>query len=127
MALPAVRETGAGGLDALEPYFGGNHNLNMVLCHGGMLYIDEGRPMPGLIDKTVRNYMSQSQAQIQSFTGAKSSLGEIHDVKKLGCKSDTDVSWRCDVEVDITQFGNRTKGPASFRFVKGSDGWALGR
>ena len=55
MALPAVRETGAGGLDALEPYFGGNHNLNMVLCHGGMLYIDEGRPMPGLIDKTMRN------------------------------------------------------------------------
>ena len=35
--------------------FGGNHNLNMVLCHGGTLYIDEGRPMPGLIDKTVRN------------------------------------------------------------------------
>ena len=35
--------------------FGGNHNLNMVLCHGGTLYIDEGRPMPGLIEKTVRN------------------------------------------------------------------------
>lgn len=35
--------------------FGGNHNLNMVLCHGGSLYIDEGRPMPGLIERTVRN------------------------------------------------------------------------
>ncbi len=35
--------------------FGGNHNLNMVLCHGGTLYIDEGRPVPGLIEKTVRN------------------------------------------------------------------------
>lgn len=35
--------------------FGGNHNLNMVLCHGGTLYIDEGRPVPGLINKTVRN------------------------------------------------------------------------
>ncbi|MFY3382711.1 feruloyl-CoA synthase [Paracidovorax sp. MALMAid1276] len=35
--------------------FGGNHNLNMVLCHGGTLYIDEGRPMPGLVEKTVRN------------------------------------------------------------------------
>ncbi|CAN5721389.1 hypothetical protein BH10PSE18_BH10PSE18_21010 [soil metagenome] len=35
--------------------FGANHNLNMVLCHGGALYIDEGRPAPGLIDKTVRN------------------------------------------------------------------------
>ena len=35
--------------------FGGNHNFNMVLCHGGALYIDEGRPAPGLIDKTLRN------------------------------------------------------------------------
>lgn len=35
--------------------FGGNHNLNMVLCHGGTLYIDEGRPVPGLVQKTVRN------------------------------------------------------------------------
>ena len=35
--------------------FGGNHNLNMVLCHGGTLYIDDGRPVPGAIDKTVRN------------------------------------------------------------------------
>ena len=35
--------------------FGGNHNLNMVLCHGGTLYIDEGRPVPGHIEKTLRN------------------------------------------------------------------------
>jgi feruloyl-CoA synthase len=35
--------------------FGGNHNLHMVMCHGGTLVIDEGRPAPGLIDKTVAN------------------------------------------------------------------------
>ena len=35
--------------------FGGNHNLNMVLCHGGELVIDEGRPAPGLIERTARN------------------------------------------------------------------------
>ena len=33
--------------------FGGNHNTNLVLCHGGTMYIDDGRPMPGLIDKTL--------------------------------------------------------------------------
>jgi feruloyl-CoA synthase len=33
--------------------FGANHNLNLVLCHGGTLYIDDGRPAPGLIDKTM--------------------------------------------------------------------------
>jgi feruloyl-CoA synthase len=35
--------------------FGANHNLHLVLRHGGSLYIDEGRPAPGLIEKTVRN------------------------------------------------------------------------
>ena len=35
--------------------FGGNHNFNMVMRHGGTLYIDEGKPMPGLIEKTVAN------------------------------------------------------------------------
>ncbi len=35
--------------------FGANHNFNMVLAHGGSLAIDEGRPAPGLIDKTVAN------------------------------------------------------------------------
>ena len=35
--------------------FGGNHNFNMVLCHGGTLYIDGGRPQPGLIEETVAN------------------------------------------------------------------------
>jgi feruloyl-CoA synthase len=35
--------------------FGGNHNFNMILWHGGTLYIDEGKPAPGLIDRTVKN------------------------------------------------------------------------
>ena len=35
--------------------FGGNHNLNMVLRHGGTLYIDGGRPVPGLFETTLRN------------------------------------------------------------------------
>jgi len=35
--------------------FGGNHNFNMALAHGGAIHIDEGRPAPGLIEKTVKN------------------------------------------------------------------------
>ena len=35
--------------------FGSNHNFNMVLAWGGTLYIDEGKPAPGLLAKTVRN------------------------------------------------------------------------
>ena len=33
--------------------FGGNHNLHMVLRTGGTLFIDDGRPLPGAIDKTL--------------------------------------------------------------------------
>ena len=35
--------------------FGGNHNLNMMLRNGGALYIDDGKPTPALIDRTVAN------------------------------------------------------------------------
>ncbi len=35
--------------------FGSNHNFNMVLNWGGSLYLDEGKPVPGLLEKTVRN------------------------------------------------------------------------
>ena len=35
--------------------FGGNHNFNMVLRNGGTLYIDGGKPVPGLIEQTARN------------------------------------------------------------------------
>jgi feruloyl-CoA synthase len=35
--------------------FGGNHNFNLVLRNGGTLYIDGGKPVPGLIETTARN------------------------------------------------------------------------
>ncbi|HEY3819092.1 MAG TPA: feruloyl-CoA synthase [Polyangiaceae bacterium] len=35
--------------------FGGNHNFNLVLRNGGTLYVDGGKPAPGLIERTVRN------------------------------------------------------------------------
>lgn len=35
--------------------FGANHNFNLVLRNGGSLYIDEGRPAPALVAKTVVN------------------------------------------------------------------------
>ena len=35
--------------------FGGNHDINLVLRNGGTFYIDEGKPVPGLIERTVAN------------------------------------------------------------------------
>jgi feruloyl-CoA synthase len=34
---------------------GGNHNFGFVLYNGGTLYVDEGKPVPGHIETTVRN------------------------------------------------------------------------
>ena len=35
--------------------FGGNHNFNLVLRNGGTMYVDAGKPVPGLVDITARN------------------------------------------------------------------------
>ena len=35
--------------------FGSNHNVNMILRNGGTLYIDAGKPAPGLMDPTIEN------------------------------------------------------------------------
>jgi feruloyl-CoA synthase len=34
---------------------GGNHDIGLVLDNGGTLYIDDGKPLPGAIEATVRN------------------------------------------------------------------------
>uniref|UniRef100_UPI0026224D21 feruloyl-CoA synthase n=1 Tax=Pseudomonas sp. TaxID=306 RepID=UPI0026224D21 len=38
--------------------FGANHNFNLVLRNGGSLYIDDGRPIPGAIERTLENIAS---------------------------------------------------------------------
>jgi feruloyl-CoA synthase len=35
--------------------FGGNHNVHMMLVNGGTVYVDGGRPAPGLFDRTIAN------------------------------------------------------------------------
>ncbi|WP_051378715.1 feruloyl-CoA synthase [Derxia gummosa] len=35
--------------------FGGNHNFNLVLCNGGTMVVDAGRPAPGLFETTLAN------------------------------------------------------------------------
>ncbi len=35
--------------------FGGNHNTNLVLKSGGTMYLDDGRPLPRAIDRTLKH------------------------------------------------------------------------
>jgi len=55
--LPFLREEPPVLVDWLPWHhtFGGNHNVGLVIHHGGTLYIDEGRPVPGLFGPSVRN------------------------------------------------------------------------
>ena len=39
--------------------FGGSHNTNMMLAHGGTLVIDDGKPTAKLFERTVRNILEQ--------------------------------------------------------------------
>ena len=43
--------------------FGGSHNFNMMLANGGSLYIDDGKPAPGMFGRTVEN-LGQKSATI---------------------------------------------------------------
>lgn len=56
-ALPYLAEVPPVLIDWLPWHHtaGGSHNTGIVIYNGGTLYIDEGRPMPGLVEKTVRN------------------------------------------------------------------------
>ena len=56
-AYPCLRDVAPITVDWLpwSHTFGANHNLGLVLMHGGTLYIDDGKPLPGAIEETVRN------------------------------------------------------------------------
>ncbi len=56
-ALPFVTETPPVLCDWLpwNHVFGGSHNFNLVLANGGTLYIDDGKPTPALIGRSVEN------------------------------------------------------------------------
>ncbi|HEX3938390.1 MAG TPA: feruloyl-CoA synthase [Xanthobacteraceae bacterium] len=55
--LPFVRDEPPIVVDWLpwNHTFGSNHNFGLALDNGGSLYIDEGKPLPGAIEATVRN------------------------------------------------------------------------
>lgn len=56
-ALPFLRDRPPRITDWLpwNHVFGGSHNFNMMLANGGSLYIDDGKPVKGLFERTVEN------------------------------------------------------------------------
>ncbi|MGB0748310.1 MAG: feruloyl-CoA synthase [Magnetospiraceae bacterium] len=56
-SLPFLRERPPRIVDWLpwNHVFGGSHNFNMMLSNGGSLYVDDGKPVKGLFDRTLEN------------------------------------------------------------------------
>ncbi|PYG26706.1 feruloyl-CoA synthase [Pelagimonas varians] len=56
-SLPFLRERPPRVMDWLpwNHVFGGSHNFNMMLANGGSFFIDDGKPVKGLFDRTLEN------------------------------------------------------------------------
>jgi feruloyl-CoA synthase len=67
--------------------FGGNHNIGLALFNGGSIYLDEGKPMPGGIEETVRNLREISPTVYFNVPkGYESLLPYLRDDKELRAK-----------------------------------------
>ncbi|MES2197804.1 MAG: feruloyl-CoA synthase [Pseudomonadota bacterium] len=67
--------------------FGGNHNIGLTLFNGGSMYLDEGKPMPGGIEETVRNLAEISPTVYFNVPkGYESLLPYLRDDKALRAK-----------------------------------------
>ena len=64
--------------------FGGNHNIGLTLFNGGSMYLDEGKPMPGGIEESVRNLREISPTVYFNVPkGYESLLPYLRDDKAL--------------------------------------------
>ncbi|QWG22994.1 feruloyl-CoA synthase [Bradyrhizobium sediminis] len=67
--------------------FGGNHNIGLTVFNGGSMYLDEGKPMPGGIEETVRNLREISPTVYFNVPkGYESLLPYLRDDKALRAK-----------------------------------------
>src|SRR4030081_1955483 len=66
---------------------GGNALFNPVLTEGGTLYIDDGRPMPGMIDETLRNLHEISPTYYANVPAGYAALAAAMEKDDALCRS----------------------------------------
>src|SRR3954449_5887635 len=66
---------------------GGNALFNPVLIEGGALYIDDGRPMPGMIDETLRNLREISPTYYANVPAGYAALAAAMEKDDALCRS----------------------------------------
>jgi len=66
---------------------GGNALFNAVLSEGGTLYIDDGRPVPGLFDETLRNLREISTTYYANVPAGYAALASAMEKDEALCRS----------------------------------------
>ena len=66
---------------------GGNALFNPVLIEGGTLYIDDGRPMPGLFEETIRNLREISPTYYANVPAGYAALAAAMEKDDALCRS----------------------------------------
>ena len=66
---------------------GGNAAFNPLLVDGGTLYIDDGRPMPGLFDETLRNLHDVSPTYYANVPAGYAALAAAMEKDDALCRS----------------------------------------
>src|SRR4030081_3525967 len=66
---------------------GGNALFNPVLTEGGTLYIDDGRPLPGLIDETLKNLREISPTYYANVPAGYAALAAAMEKDDTLCRS----------------------------------------
>ena len=66
---------------------GGNAAFHPILVDGGTLYIDDGRPMPGLFDETIRNLRDVSPTYYANVPAGYAALAAAMEKDDALCRS----------------------------------------
>ena len=66
---------------------GGNALFNPVLIEGATLYIDDGRPVPGLFDETIRNLREISPTYYANVPAGYAALASVMEKDDALCRS----------------------------------------
>ena len=66
---------------------GGNAAFNPVLVDGGTLYIDDGRPMPGQLEETIRNLREVSPTYYANVPAGYAALAAAMEKDDALCRS----------------------------------------
>lgn len=106
--------------------------ISVVLAGAAVLAACSKGPSNKEVEASVRDRLEQATSAVEKMSGAMpAEMGklaqamktQVHSVKSLGCQSDGNNAYKCDVEVDLENaMTGRTKQVLPLRMVKGSDG-----